>query len=105
MLVGTPLPVKLSVFRVLGPPLWIRRVLVRAQEAQLAGRCDNSSCLASCLFGPCKRFTSVHAAARAATGSWFDPCHRRDSPNSQTPDPDRTGCTVVARYRRMGDRA
>ncbi len=29
MLVGTPLPVKLSVFfRALGPPLWIRRVLV-----------------------------------------------------------------------------
>src|SRR5712692_4927484 len=25
MLVGTPLPVKLSVFRALGPPLWIGR--------------------------------------------------------------------------------
>src|SRR2546426_5544643 len=34
MLVGTPLPVILSVFRALGPTLWIRRVLVRSQEGQ-----------------------------------------------------------------------
>src|SRR6266571_1329366 len=35
MLVGTPLPVNLSVFGARGPALWIRRVLVRAQEGQL----------------------------------------------------------------------
>jgi hypothetical protein len=34
MLVGTPLPAKLSVFFALGPALWIRRVLVRSQEGQ-----------------------------------------------------------------------
>jgi hypothetical protein len=34
MLVGTPLPVKLSAFVALGPALWIRRVLVRSQEGQ-----------------------------------------------------------------------
>src|SRR5207249_12097851 len=36
MLVGTPLPVNLSVFVALGPALWIRRVLVRAGE----GNCE-----------------------------------------------------------------
>jgi len=35
MLVGTPFPVNLSVLVALGPALWIRRVLVRAQEGQL----------------------------------------------------------------------
>src|SRR5207245_779962 len=38
MLVGTPLPVKLSVCVALGPALWIRRVLVRSQEGQLKRR-------------------------------------------------------------------
>src|SRR5205807_7286099 len=38
MLVGTPLPVILSVFVALGPALWIRRVLVRSQEGQLKRR-------------------------------------------------------------------
>jgi DNA-binding transcriptional ArsR family regulator len=47
MLVGTPLPVILSVFRALGPPLWIRRVLVRAQEGQLEARCGFHPCRAS----------------------------------------------------------
>src|SRR5436309_16142972 len=37
MLVGTPGPVILSVFRALGPALWIRRVLVRFQEGQSKG--------------------------------------------------------------------
>src|SRR5256884_8987448 len=30
-----------------GPPLWIRRVLVRSQEGQLEARCDIESCRAS----------------------------------------------------------
>jgi hypothetical protein len=34
MLVGTPLPVKLSVFRALGPPLWIGRVLFQARRSR-----------------------------------------------------------------------
>jgi len=38
MLVGTPLPVNLSVVDALGPALWIRRVLVRSQEGQLEAR-------------------------------------------------------------------
>jgi len=32
MLVGTPLPVNLSVFVALGPALWIGRALVRSQR-------------------------------------------------------------------------
>src|SRR3989442_2710914 len=47
MLVGTPLPVILSVFRALGPALWIRRVLVRAQEGQLEARWADNACRAS----------------------------------------------------------
>src|SRR3989441_9715559 len=52
MLVGTPLPVNLSVFVALGPALWIRRVLVRSQEGQLEARCDIESCRASTVLDP-----------------------------------------------------
>src|SRR2546422_5531992 len=52
MLVGTPRPVILSVFRALGPPLWIRRVLVRAQEGQLEARYHDEWCRASTLLDP-----------------------------------------------------
>ena len=67
MLVGTPPPVILSVFRGLGPALWIRRVLVRAQEGQLEARCDDESCRASPVLD--SLFVLVRRALLGATRS------------------------------------
>src|SRR5213080_3292029 len=53
----------------------------RAQEGQLEARCDDESCRASCVFGACNRFTSIHAPGAAWIEGPGYPKYRRERPH------------------------